>query len=153
MMTGRYGGRASDKAGPRDFESFYAADMSGRWGGRDSPYKVAKDGGPGSGIKGHHTSPETIAKVRALYERPGTPGEKAAAAAALRRYGVDPESFETRNSSSIPGAPSSTPRGPRNKAAQKSEATFTSTPKGPRNKAAQAQTWDPASGPRKPFIW
>ncbi len=27
----------------------------GRWGGRDSPY-AAKDGGPGSGIKGHTTA-------------------------------------------------------------------------------------------------
>lgn len=33
-------------------------------------------------------SAATIARVRALYERPGTPGEKQAAAEALRRLGV-----------------------------------------------------------------
>lgn len=38
-------------------------------------------------------SAEQIAKVRALYERPGTPGEKQAAAEALKRMGaaVSPE--------------------------------------------------------------
>jgi hypothetical protein len=36
---------------------------------------------------------ERIAGAKALYERPGTPGEKAAAEAALRRMGVDPASF------------------------------------------------------------
>ena len=34
------------------------------------------------------------AKVRALYERAGTPGEKAAALAALKRMGFDPEKEE-----------------------------------------------------------
>jgi hypothetical protein len=38
---------------------------------------------------------ERIAGARALYERPGTPGEKAAAEAALRRMGVDPGTFST----------------------------------------------------------
>jgi hypothetical protein len=37
-------------------------------------------------------SPEQIMKIRRLYERPGTPGEKQAAAEALKRLGVDPES-------------------------------------------------------------
>jgi hypothetical protein len=33
---------------------------------------------------------ERIAGARALYARPGTPGEKAAALEALRRMGIDP---------------------------------------------------------------
>lgn len=37
---------------------------------------------------------ERIAGAKALYERPGTPGEKAAALAALKRMGVDPLSFQ-----------------------------------------------------------
>jgi hypothetical protein len=68
---GRHGGRASDKAGIRDFDSFDADDAT----------------------------PEQIAKVRALYERPGTEGERQAAAAALTRYGVDPDSFTKPSSS------------------------------------------------------
>lgn len=42
-------------------------------------------------------TPEQIEKVRRLYERPGTPGEKAAAAAALRRFGVDPTAEVTKS--------------------------------------------------------
>lgn len=37
-------------------------------------------------------TPEQIQKVMNLYNRPGTPGEKAAAEAALRRMGVEPTS-------------------------------------------------------------
>ena len=62
--------------------------MTGRWGGRSSQYLGIN---PFSGRIGFDATSEQIAKVRALYERPGTPGEKQAAAAALRRFGVDPE--------------------------------------------------------------
>jgi predicted metal-binding transcription factor (methanogenesis marker protein 9) len=33
-------------------------------------------------------------KIYALWERPGTPGEKAAAASALKRIGIDPETYK-----------------------------------------------------------
>jgi hypothetical protein len=40
---------------------------------------------------------ERIAGAKALYERPGTPGEKAAAEAALRRMGIDPSTLGARS--------------------------------------------------------
>jgi hypothetical protein len=45
------------------------------------------------GERGNDGLAERIAGARALYERPGTPGEKQAALAALKRMGVDPASF------------------------------------------------------------
>lgn len=39
---------------------------------------------------------DRIAKVRALYERASTPGEKEAARHALKRLGVDPDGEESR---------------------------------------------------------
>jgi len=42
------------------------------------------------------------AKVKALYDRPGTPGEKAAAAAALRRMGYDPDNMSAFGSQPKP---------------------------------------------------
>ncbi len=42
-------------------------------------------------IHNHFTRDINIEAIRALYERPGTPGEKAAAAAALQRYGASLE--------------------------------------------------------------
>jgi|HubBroStandDraft_4_1064222.scaffolds.fasta_scaffold425197_2 hypothetical protein len=75
---GRHNGRASDKAGTRDFDADDA-------------------------------TPEQIAKVRALYERPGTEGERQAAAAGLRRYGVDPDSFAKPSSSQEPPRRQQTP--------------------------------------------
>ncbi len=45
-------------------------------------------------------TPEQIQKVMNLYNRPGTPGEKAAAEAALLRMGVDPSTFEQPRSQS-----------------------------------------------------
>jgi hypothetical protein len=38
------------------------------------------------------------AKVKALYDRPGTPGEKVAAAEALRRMGYDPDHMSASGS-------------------------------------------------------
>jgi hypothetical protein len=66
---GRHNGRASDKAGVRDLDPFDAEDAS----------------------------PETIQRVWNLWARPGTEGEKAAAAAAMRRLGVDPEQYSRTN--------------------------------------------------------
>jgi hypothetical protein len=51
-------------------------------------------------------TPEQIQKIMNLYNRPGTAGEKAAAEAALRRMGVDPNTFERPRS--MPLNPEST---------------------------------------------
>lgn len=68
--------------------------MSGRWGGRRSTKAGTRD----LAMDTQDASPGTIAKVRALYDRPGTPGEKAAAASALRRMGIEPEIIKSASS-------------------------------------------------------
>lgn len=59
---------------------------------------------------------ERIAGARALYNRPGTPGEKEAAAAALRRMGIDPN---TLGSSASPEPARSAPPKPRPTSSQR----------------------------------
>jgi hypothetical protein len=68
---------------------------------------------------------ERIAGAKALYERPGTPGEKAAAEAALRRMGVDPSKFDT------PRAEPPKPRyeAPKSKPAEPRKSSYSSTRK------------------------
>lgn len=56
--------------------------QTGRWGGRASEKSGVRDN-----IQ-EDATPEQIAKVRRLYERPGTPGEKVAAREVLKRMGV-----------------------------------------------------------------
>jgi hypothetical protein len=67
------------------------ATLKGRWGGRGSERAGARDMALDQVIEDATSPEEKIARVRALYERPGTPGEKAAAAEALRRLGADPD--------------------------------------------------------------
>ena len=62
--------------------------MGGRFGRRASNTRLSLD----TVLVDAATTPEQkIARVRALYDRPGTAGEKQAAAAALRRLGADPD--------------------------------------------------------------
>jgi hypothetical protein len=75
----------------------------GRHNGRGSDKAGTRD------FDADDATPEQIAKVRALYERPGTEGERQAAAAALRRYGVDPDSFTKPSSSQEPPRRQQTP--------------------------------------------
>jgi hypothetical protein len=70
---------------------------SGRHGGRPSPHAGIRDmpfdwAKPDDGI-GEDIDPE---KVWALYNRPGTPGEKSAAKEALKRMGAWQEPAESR---------------------------------------------------------
>lgn len=58
---------------------------------------------------------ERIKGAWALYNRPGTPGEKEAAAAALRRMGVDPTTIGTQTSSSQPRPAPSRPQAQKKK--------------------------------------
>lgn len=60
------------------------------------------------------TREERIAMVRNLYERPGTPGEKAAAYEALKRMGVDVDNLPPlKRDVPPPPPPPKTPRGPK----------------------------------------
>lgn len=56
---------------------------------------------------------ERIAGAKALYLRPGTPGEREAAAAALRRMGIDPTTLATAGPSNSQPSQRPSRAGPR----------------------------------------